>query len=87
MLCSSEWEIKKVANMEDHSQTLYGMNLFLYSPTSRSLIIAKNFWLYFATWLPLTALTVICYLLMKAYHKYRHPEDTLEAGLKAVKSL
>ena len=43
------------------SQTLYGMNLFLFNPKTRRLVIADDFWIFIVTWLLLTLLTFLGY--------------------------
>jgi len=43
--------------------SLYGMNFFAFDSTSQSIAIGTNFWIFVATWLPLTAITVAVYIL------------------------
>ena len=43
------------------SQTLYGMNLFVFNPQTRRLVIADDFWIFVVTWLLLTLLTFLGY--------------------------
>jgi hypothetical protein len=34
-------------------------------------MIADNFWIYVATWLPLTLLTLLAYMMLKEYHEFK----------------
>jgi hypothetical protein len=40
------------------------MNFFLFDPKSRQLVISPDFWMFIATWLPLTLLTGGIYVLI-----------------------
>lgn len=42
-------------------QALYGMNLFIFNPQTRRLVIAKDFWICVVTWLLLTLVTFLGY--------------------------
>lgn len=46
------------------------MNFFAFSQTNRKFMIADNFWIYVATWLPLTLLTLLAYLMLKEFHEF-----------------
>lgn len=43
------------------SQTLYGMNLFLFNPETRRLVISDDFWICVLTWFLLTLVTFLGY--------------------------
>ncbi|KAL9607553.1 MAG: hypothetical protein Q9167_007546 [Letrouitia subvulpina] len=64
--------------------TLYGMNLFEFDEKNRQLVIAKDFWIYLATWLPLTFFTFLGYLILKGFHE---PEEyRVFSRLKGLRS-
>jgi len=42
--------------------TLYGMNFFAFDTVSKNIIIARDFWIFIATWLPLTLITGALYM-------------------------
>ncbi|KAF2705205.1 hypothetical protein K504DRAFT_506155 [Pleomassaria siparia CBS 279.74] len=44
--------------------TLYGMNFFLFDEESNKLRISPDFWIFLATWLPLTLFTGCIYMLI-----------------------
>ncbi|KAF2687942.1 hypothetical protein K458DRAFT_294629 [Lentithecium fluviatile CBS 122367] len=44
--------------------TIYGMNFFIFNPESRNLEISPDFWIFIATWLPLTLITGGIYVLI-----------------------
>ncbi|GKZ53938.1 hypothetical protein AnigIFM49718_008723 [Aspergillus niger] len=44
--------------------SLYGMNFFVFDEDSRQIVIAKDFWVFLATWLPLTLVTGLIYVLI-----------------------
>ena len=44
--------------------SLFGMNFFVFNSTSRNLQISQNFWIFIATWLPLTFITGAIYMLI-----------------------
>ena len=46
---------------DQDSQTLYGMNLFVFNPQTRRLVIADDFWIFVATWFLLTLVTFLGY--------------------------
>lgn len=43
--------------------SLYGMNFFVFDTNAQGLVMGDNFWIFTATWLPLTAITVAVYVL------------------------
>ena len=45
-------------------QTLFGMNFFLFNPTSKALEISPDFWIFIATWLPLIFITGAVYVFI-----------------------
>ena len=47
------------------------MNLFVFNQDTKRIVIAKDFWIYIATWLPLTLLTFVGYQLVVNLHKPR----------------
>lgn len=51
--------------------TLYGMNLFAFDQTTRRFVVAKDFWIYIVTWIPLTLLTFLGYGLLVLRHRPR----------------
>jgi len=53
-------------------KTLYGMNFFLFNSESSSIIIAQDFWIFIATWLPLTFLTGAIYIFFIWMHARRN---------------
>ena len=53
------------------SQTIFGMNLFNFDDKSRNLIASPMLWLYFATWLPLTLVTLAGYRMMQKEHDWK----------------
>ena len=68
------------------AKTLYGMNFFLFNPQTRRIEVSKNFWLYMVTWIPLTLVTLIGYLLMRSFYKAkRNDSDSREAFLSRSK--
>ncbi|OJJ77544.1 hypothetical protein ASPBRDRAFT_112523 [Aspergillus brasiliensis CBS 101740] len=44
--------------------SLYGMNFFVFDEDLRQIVIAKDFWVFLATWLPLTLVTGLIYVLI-----------------------
>ncbi|KAL1979978.1 hypothetical protein VTN96DRAFT_4843 [Rasamsonia emersonii] len=44
--------------------SLYGMNFFVFDQDARQIVIAKDFWIFLATWLPLTVITGLIYVLI-----------------------
>ncbi|GLA78427.1 hypothetical protein AtubIFM55763_011157 [Aspergillus tubingensis] len=44
--------------------SLYGMNFFVFDEDLRQIVIAKDFWVFLATWLPLTMVTGLIYVLI-----------------------
>ena len=52
-------------------QSIYGMNLFVFNQQTRRIMIAQDFWIYIATWIPLTVLTFLGYRLLVWRHNLR----------------
>jgi len=44
-------------------QSLYGMNFFVFDTDSQSILIGRDFWVFVATWLPLTFITAGIFIL------------------------
>ncbi|PYI31514.1 hypothetical protein BP00DRAFT_343708, partial [Aspergillus indologenus CBS 114.80] len=44
--------------------SLYGMNFFVFDTDARQIVIAHDFWVFIATWLPLTLATGLVYVLI-----------------------
>ncbi|PWY64183.1 hypothetical protein BO83DRAFT_146261 [Aspergillus eucalypticola CBS 122712] len=44
--------------------SLYGMNFFVFDEDLRQIVIAKDFWVFLATWIPLTLITGLIYVLI-----------------------
>lgn len=44
--------------------SLYGMNFFVFDTDARQIVIAHDFWIFIATWLPLTLATGLIYVLI-----------------------
>lgn len=40
------------------------MNFFVFDQDARQIVIAKDFWIFLATWLPLTVITGLIYVLI-----------------------
>lgn len=57
----------KQRQVTDREQTLFGMNFFVFDSTHRRIVIANDFWVFLATWLPLTLVTVAIYLFIVWY--------------------
>ena len=53
------------------SQTLYGMNLFLFNPQTRRLVIADDFWICVLTWFLLTLVTFLGYGALLIHNRPR----------------
>ncbi|KAI4194235.1 MAG: hypothetical protein LQ350_007881 [Teloschistes chrysophthalmus] len=53
----------------DFVATLYGMNILPLDPQRQEITIAKGFWFFVATWLPLTAITVGIYAALLWYQR------------------
>ncbi|KAK0514786.1 hypothetical protein JMJ35_002165 [Cladonia borealis] len=51
--------------------SIYGMNLFVFNQQTMKIMIADDFWICIATWIPLTLLTFLCYGLLVLRHKDR----------------
>lgn len=45
------------------------MNFFAFNQQNRQFVIAKEFWIYVVTWLPLTFFTLVAYLMLKEFHE------------------
>ena len=52
-------------------KSIYGMNLFVFNQQTMRIMIADDFWIYIATWIPLTLLTFVGYGLLVLRHKPR----------------
>ncbi|CAF9911789.1 MAG: hypothetical protein HETSPECPRED_000445 [Heterodermia speciosa] len=52
--------------------TLYGMNFFYFNPRTSKLVIAKDFWIFVVTWLPLALLTFLGYGALVLRHRPRN---------------
>ena len=59
-----------LANDSDQ-KSIYGMNLFVFNQQTMKIMIANDFWIYIATWIPLTLLTFLGYGLVVLRHKSR----------------
>ena len=46
-------------------QTVFGMNLFVFDASTRQIVIAKDFWVFVVIFLPLTAVTLFAWTLLK----------------------
>jgi hypothetical protein len=44
-------------------QTIFGMNLFEFSPQERGLVVSESFWLYWAIAVPLTLFVMVIWLI------------------------
>ena len=49
--------------------TIYGMNFFEYSAASDGLVLGSNFWIFVASWLSITLLTLCIYLGIMLWRK------------------
>ncbi|PWY68485.1 hypothetical protein BO70DRAFT_432813 [Aspergillus heteromorphus CBS 117.55] len=65
--------------------SIYGMNFFNFDDEAREIVIAKDFWVFLATWLPLTLATGVVYVLImwfdswwkrKPFRLFERPEAT-----------
>ena len=45
------------------------MNLFVFNQDTNKLVVAQDFWIYVATWIPLTAVTFVLYGLVVSLHE------------------
>jgi hypothetical protein len=45
-------------------KSVFGMNFFLYNEDTRRIQISNDFWIFIATWLPLTLITGTLYILV-----------------------
>jgi len=52
--------------------SLYGMNFFVFDADARGLVMGDNFWIFIATLLPLTAITVALYVLTHWFDSQRN---------------
>ena len=59
------------ADLGSH-KTLYGMNFFYFNPRTSKLVIAKDFWIFVVTWLPLALLTFLGYGALVLRHRPRN---------------
>ena len=67
---SKIYTLVSLANDGDQ-KSIYGMNLFAFNQQTMNIMIADDFWIYIATWIPLTLLTFLCYGLLVLRHKDR----------------
>jgi len=44
--------------------SLYGMNFFIFDHVKKKIAIANDFWVFIATWLPLTMVTAAMYIVI-----------------------
>lgn len=51
------------------------MNFFAFNERTARLVIAEDFWIYVATWLPLTMLTFLGYVIMVLRRKSCEDEE------------
>ncbi|GAT22101.1 similar to An11g01260 [Aspergillus luchuensis] len=76
--------------------SLYGMNFFVFDEDLRQIVIAKDFWVFLATWLPLTLVTGLIYVLIvwfdawwkrKPFRFFQRPgkEDMSESEMQVGK--
>ncbi|KAL8732313.1 MAG: hypothetical protein Q9181_004015 [Wetmoreana brouardii] len=49
--------------------TVYGMNVLPFDSERQKLTVAKGFWTFVATWLPLTAITIAIYIAVLWYYR------------------
>ncbi|KAL5360087.1 hypothetical protein BJX96DRAFT_164899 [Aspergillus floccosus] len=49
---------------------LYGMNFFDFHEPSQQIVISKDFWIFVATWLPLTFITMAVYIFIVYFDKW-----------------
>ena len=56
-------------------QALYGMNLFIFNPQTRRLVIAEDFWICVVTWLLLTLVTFLGYGALLIRNRPRGEND------------
>ena len=47
-----------------NAQSLFGMNFFTFNQHTMKIVIAEDLWIYIATWLPLTLLTLLGYAVV-----------------------
>ncbi|GES57632.1 hypothetical protein ATEIFO6365_0001092100 [Aspergillus terreus] len=50
--------------------SLYGMNFFDFNEANKQIVISNEFWIFVATWLPLTFLTMAVYILIVYFDKW-----------------
>ncbi|PWY91787.1 hypothetical protein BO94DRAFT_533242 [Aspergillus sclerotioniger CBS 115572] len=71
--------------------SLYGMNFFVFDNDARQIVIAKDFWVFLATWLPLTMVTGLIYVLIvwfdawwkrKPFRLFQRPEKEAMSQLE-----
>lgn len=66
------------------------MNFFVFNEQTREIVIARDFWIFIATWLPLTLITMGVYVLIvyfdrwwkgKPFQLFKRPQArTIQAG-------
>ena len=49
---------------QTNAQSLYGMNFFTFDSHTMKIVVAEDLWIYIATWLPLTLLTLLGYAVV-----------------------
>ena len=47
-----------------NAQSLFGMNFFTFDSRTMKIVVAEDLWIYIATWLPLTLLTLLGYAVV-----------------------
>lgn len=66
--------------------SFFGMNFFAFDQAARRIVIANDFWVFLAVWLPLTGATAVFYLLIvyfhcwwnhKPFHVFRRPKTRI----------
>ncbi|KAG8530304.1 uncharacterized protein KY384_004806 [Bacidia gigantensis] len=67
--------------------TLYGMNVFWFNQSTRRLAVSQDIWIWVATAVPLTVLTIGCYRVMNTYIKAKPHNDKLFAQANVEKSM
>ena len=49
---------------QKNAQSLFGMNFFTFDPNTMKIVVSEDLWIYIATWLPLTLLTLLAYAVV-----------------------
>ena len=64
---------------------MYGMNFFGFDSTSRSIVIGDDFWIFIATWLPLTFITAAVVFIVRFIHeRMKRKSRYVAEGLKRI---